>query len=98
MNEIIFKTKKPGQAFEILKEAIELEKLRVRHSLEITKNRLKKFEKKYKISSKTFIDQWSAEDLPGGDLEYVEWAGEYRFSLNLNERFNTLKSIKHVAP
>jgi len=97
MAEIIFSTNNPKQASEILKEAIESEKLRVKHSLEMTRNRLRKFEKKYNISSEIFINQFSAEDLRGGDMEYVEWAGEYRFSLNLLERFEALKSIKHVA-
>lgn len=98
MTEIILKTNNPDHASLVVKEALELEKMRVRHSLELTKNRLKRFEKKYNVSSNTFINQWSAEDLKGGDMEYVEWAGEYRFALNLAERFDTLKSIKHVTP
>ena len=98
MAEIILKTNKPGKVSEILKETLETERSRVKYSLEMTKNRLNKFEQKYNISSEEFINKWSAEDLKGGDMEYVEWAGEYRFSLNLSERLAALKSIKHVSP
>lgn len=98
MAEIILKTNKPGKAAEIVKEVLEREKLRIKYSLDLAKSKLRKFEKKYKIPSKEFIDSWSAEDLKGGDMEYVEWAGEYRFSLTLNERLDALRSIKHAAP
>jgi hypothetical protein len=98
MAEIILKTNKPDKVSEILKETLETERSRVKYSLEMTKNRLNKFEQKYNISSEEFINKWSAEDLKGGDMEYVEWAGEYRISLNLSERLAALKSIKHVSP
>jgi hypothetical protein len=97
MAEVILKTNKPDKVSEILKDALESEKSRIRYSLELTRKRLKKFEQKYNISSQIFINQWSAEDLQGGDMEYVEWAGEYRFSLTLNERLAALESIEYVA-
>ena len=98
MAEIILKTNKPDKVSEILKETLETERSRLKYSLEMTKNRLNKFEQKYNISSEEFINHWSAEDLKGGDMEYVEWAGEYRISLNLSERLAALKSIKYVSP
>ncbi len=49
------------------------------------------------ITSKEFITGWSAEDLEGKDLEYIEWAGEYNLSMRLHERFDALKSIQHVT-
>ena len=98
MAEIVLKTNKPEKVSEILKEALEKEKLRIKYSLDLAVNRLKKFEQKYNIPTETFINQWSAEDLEGGDMEYVEWAGEYEFSLRLNEQLAALKSIEHVSP
>ena len=98
MAEVILKTNKPDKVSQILKETLELEKVRIRYSLGLTKDRLNKFEKEYNITSEEFINRWSAEDLKGGDMEYVEWAGEYRVSLNLSERLAALKSIKHVSP
>jgi hypothetical protein len=58
---------------------------------------MKRFEDKYNISSDTFINEWSAEDLKGEDLEYVEWAGEYQLFSRLNERLVVLKSIENAA-
>jgi hypothetical protein len=98
MAEVILKTNKPDKVSQILRETLELEKVRIGYSLKVTKGRLNKFEKKYNITSEEFVSRWSAEDLKGGDMEYVEWAGEYRFSLNLSERLAALKSIKHVSP
>jgi len=44
-----------------------------------------------------FINNMTAEDLNGSDVEYVEWAGEYKLLKRLNERMSALKSIKHVT-
>jgi hypothetical protein len=97
MPEIVLKTDIPDKAAEIISEALETESLRLKYSIQLAKKRLSKFEKKYQISSEIFIDEWSAEDLDGKDLEYVEWAGEYHLSKKLNERLDALKSIRHVS-
>ncbi|MFH0724744.1 MAG: hypothetical protein V2B19_00055 [Pseudomonadota bacterium] len=96
MPEIILKTDMPNKAARVLSEALETESLRLKYSLQLAKKRLSKFEKKYKILSENFINEWSAEDLEGKDLEYVEWAGEYHLSMHLTERLNALKSIRNV--
>ena len=96
MPEIILETDMPEKATKFVVEALETETLRLKYSVELAKRRLSKFEKKYKVTSKEFIKDWSAEDLDGKDLEYVEWAGEYNLSTRLNERLRALKSIKHV--
>lgn len=97
MAEIILRTDKPDKAAQILKEVLQTETLRLKYSLNLAKKRLKKYEIKYDISSEKFISEWSAEDLKGKDLEYVEWAGEYQLFSKLNERFLVLKSIEDVA-
>ncbi|WP_419662610.1 hypothetical protein Dvar_30740 [Desulfosarcina variabilis str. Montpellier] len=97
MPKIILKTDMPDKAVEIISEALETESLRLKYSLQLSKKRLSKFEKKYQISSEMFMDEWSAEDLEGKDLEYVEWAGEYHLSKRLSERLDALKSIRHVS-
>jgi len=96
MPEIILETDMPEKAAKFVVEALETETLRLKYSVELARRRLSKFEKKYKVTSKEFIKDWSAEDLDGKDLEYVEWAGEYNFSKRLSERLGALKSIKHV--
>ena len=97
MSEIILKTRNAEQAVGVLMEALETEALRLKYSLQLAKNRLAKFEKKYHVSSEIFMKEWAAEDLDGKDMEYVEWAGEFKLALRLNERLSTLKSIEHVA-
>ena len=97
MAEIVLKTNKPDKAAQVLREALETEALRLKYSLSLAKRRLKRFEAKYNISSKKFMSEWSAEDLKGRDLEYVEWAGEYQLFSRLNERLVVLKSIENVA-
>lgn len=97
MPEIILKTDMPAKAAIILTEALETESARLQYSMKLAKKRLSKFEKKYKVSSEKFISDWSAEDLDGKDMEYVEWAGEYRLSMRLHDRLAALKSIKHVS-
>jgi len=97
MAEIILKTKDPGKVTKILFEAIDLEAKRLQYSLNLAKKRLTSFEKKYNISSNKFITEWSAEDLDGQDMEYIEWAGEYQLSSRLNECLLALKSIENVT-
>ena len=97
MAQIVLKTNTPDKAAGVLKEALEIEASRLKYSLNIAKKRLKRFENKYNISSEKFINEWSAEDLKGEDLEYVEWAGEYQLFSKLNERLAVLKSIENVA-
>jgi len=97
MTEIILKTNEPDKAANILFEALETEERRLKYSLNLAKKRLKKYEKKYNISSDKFIAEWGAEDLKGQDMEYVEWSGEYQLALRLNERLFTLKSIENVT-
>jgi hypothetical protein len=97
MTEIVLKTNETGKAASILFEALETEERRLQYSLNLARKRLKKFEKKYNVASDKFIAEWSAEDLKGQDMEYVEWSGEYQLALRLNERLFTLKSIENVT-
>ena len=94
MSEIVLKTDMPDKASKVLSEVLEAESLRIRYSLKLARKRLSRFEKKYKTSSESFIDEWTAEDLEGRDLEYVEWAGEHHLSKRLHERLDALESIR----
>jgi len=91
------KSDSPRKAAEILEEVIEKETLRLRYGLNLARKRLKRFEKKYNVSSEIFMKEWAAEDLEGKDMEYVEWAGEYQFYAGLNERLHILESIENVS-
>lgn len=97
MAQIVMNTDVPDKAVLVVREALATETTRVEHSLNVAKKRLKKFEQKYHVSSEEFMTEWSAEDLQGRDMEYVEWAGEYRLFSKLSDRFHVLKSIKNVT-
>ena len=98
MAEIVLKTNQPEKVHQILSETLETEISRIEHSISYTKKKLLKFEQKYKISSKEFMESWTAEDLEGKDMEYVEWSGEYNLWKNLNERLTTIMDITYAAP
>jgi hypothetical protein len=50
--------------------------VRLRASIKRTQRRLAQFEQRYGADTARFLQEMTAEDLEGGDLEYVEWAGE----------------------
>ena len=91
------KTDSPRKVAEILQEVLEKETLRLKYGLNLAGRRLKRFEKKYNVSSETFMNEWAAEDLEGKDMEYVEWAGEYQFYAKLNQRLRILEGIENVS-
>ena len=59
-------------------QAVEAYKARLRAAIERGKLRLLQFEQRYGVDRARFLQEMTAEDLEGGDLEYVEWAGEAR--------------------
>ncbi len=97
MLTISMKTDKYEEAAGILADALEKEAMRLKYGLNLARKRIQRFEKKYNVSSETFMSEWSAEDLEGKDMEYVEWAGEYQFFVRLNERLRILESIENVS-
>lgn len=96
MAEIKLRSKQSEEAVNILRDALKTEEMRLSHALEIAERRIRRFEEKYGISSSIFIEQWTAEDLLCGDVEYVEWAGEMKLASRAQERLNILKNIEYV--
>lgn len=96
MAEIKLKSEQSDEAVNILKDALKSEEMRLRYALEIAHRRISRFEDKYGTSSENFIEKWTAEDLPGGDDEYVEWAGEIKLASRVQERLNILNNIEYV--
>ena len=97
MQEIKIKTNKSDQAVTILQEAIKTEELRLEHALNIAQKRLENFEKKYGVPSEVFINEWSSEDLEKRDIEYVEWAGEFKMFLRLKKKLSIFQGIEYVT-
>lgn len=59
-----------------------------------TKNRLKKFEEKYNMTTENFIFNYE-NDAIGETLEFAEWIGESRMLERLTDKSEALKNI-HV--
>ncbi len=97
MAELILKTSQPERAEAVIKQAIAAKFARMEYSQQQARKRLDYFEQKYHVTSEQFISEWAAEDLEGKDVEYVEWAGEYHFFLDMEADLSILKSIEYIA-
>lgn len=85
------------ESAEIVKNAVSAEINRMEIALNKTEKEIQKFEKKYNIPSKRFLKEYSAEDLKGGDQEYIRWAGELKIKERITEDMKRLKSIEYVS-
>ncbi len=81
----------------IIRSAINAGIKRLEIGLNKTDKEIRKFEDKYKISSDIFIREYSAEDMDGGDDEYISWMGEIKIREKINEDLNKLKEIEYVT-
>ena len=82
---------------DIIKSAISAELKRLEIALSRTDKEIKKFEDEYKISSEIFLKEFAAEDLRGGDDEYIRWVGELKIRDRILEDLKKLKEIEYVA-
>jgi len=79
----------------LVQTAVEAEINRFEQTLEADRLRLTIFEQKYQVSSEHFIAEMAAEDLEGGDDEYVQWIGEYRLMERLQFALEMLQGIEY---
>jgi len=86
------------QAAHSVLQAIESYKARLRAAIERTESRLRDFEQRYGFSTSEFLEEKTAEDLPGGDLEYVEWAGEAKLLEGLKAELRELEDARYQLP
>lgn len=73
--------------------AVDLYKRQLEANIRRTKEQLDRFEQQYNVSTSYFLSDMAAEDLTGGDWEYVEWAGEAQLLQGLE---NELKDLEHA--
>ena len=66
--------------------ALDREIARLELAFSLARERLLPFERTYGASSKHFVEHVAAEDLQGGNDEYVQWAGECRLMQRLQEK------------
>ena len=97
MANVLLKTlDQPHRTAILLQSAVQAMIDRLERSRQLTRKHLERFEHKYQISSEQFLQTLTAEDLEGGDLEYVEWQGEYKFFLEIEQDLNILKGLEYV--
>lgn len=73
---------------------LESYQVRLRASIKRTRRRLARFEERYAISTDRFLVEMTAEDLEGGDWEYVEWAGEAKLLAGLQAELEELSNAR----
>lgn len=79
-------------------QAIESYKARLRACIGRTRRRLTQFEQRYGVDTVHFLQEMAAEDLEGGDLEYVEWAGEAKLLEGLEAELTELEHARYQLP
>jgi len=68
---------------------------RLRSGIERTERRLAVFESRYDMDTARFLREMTAEGLNGGDLEYVEWAGEAQLLQGLTAELKELEQARY---
>jgi hypothetical protein len=94
MNTIHIEPTQNKQVLRLVEEVVRSEVARLQLALELARRRLEPFEKKYHVTSDKFIASMAAEDLQGGDDEYVQWAGEYKLEQRLEDKLKQLKELR----
>ena len=82
------------RAAQPLFQAIESYRARLLGGIERTKHRLSQFEQRYGVDTAHFVQEMAAEDLEGGDIEYVEWAGEAKLLEGLQAELSALEHAR----
>lgn len=82
------------QGYRSVLSAIDAYKSRLKASIARSRRQLADFEHRYGVDTDFFLDNLAAEDLEGGDLEYVEWAGEARLLTSLESELAELEKAR----
>jgi hypothetical protein len=87
-----------GSDAHIIHAAIESQRLHLQVAVERTQSRLRDFEERYNTSTATFLATLSADDLSGGDMDYIDWAGEAQMLAALQNDIATLEYAQtHIS-
>jgi hypothetical protein len=81
----------------LVHSTIDAEVSRLQLAIQLAKQKLAVYENKYRVSSEYFMDSMTAEDLAGGDDEYIGWMGEFKLYQKLLAKQKTLQNIDYVA-
>jgi len=86
------------QGVQAVVQALETYQTRLRAGIARTRDRLRAFEQQHGVTTAAFLRDLTAEDLPGGDLAYVEWAGEARLLAGLETELHELEYARVQLP
>ncbi len=97
MTTLKIKSDSENTTADMIKAAIQAEIKRLELGLQKTERQIAKFENEYKVSSETFLARFAAEDMKGGDAEFVEWAGELKIKDKIISALKSLREIQYVT-
>ncbi len=81
----------------LVRSAIYSKIKRLEVGLRKTNREIRKFENKYQISSHLFVEEYTAEDLDGGDDEYISWMGELKIKQKIAGELHRLREAEYVT-
>jgi len=93
LQQITIQTPNAKQLKPIIKSAIRIQLEDVEHGIQMTRERLAAFEKKYKMSTAEFERRFHPGDLEE-TLEFIEWEGEIETLQLLEEKKNIIQSAR----
>lgn len=93
MHELKLVSKSEHQLRPIVEAALENEMRLLEAGIRQTRHSLKKFEDKYQLETQEFIDRYENDQLEE-TMDFIEWIGESRMLQRLNEKADTLRSIR----
>lgn len=76
----------------LLDDAVKSEINSIELGIKRASQKMKKFERKYKMSSEEFYNAFSNGEL-GDDVDFMEWAGEYELLADLEQDIEKLRGI-----
>jgi hypothetical protein len=97
MINILIQSDAEDSALDLVRSAIAAEVNRLELGFRTTERHIHTFEDRYHIASDVFLRDYSAEDLAGGDQEYVVWAGELNLRDRIASQLKALKGIQYAA-
>ena len=81
----------------LIRSAVYSEIKRLEIGLRKTDREISKFEQKYQTSSRIFAEEYAAEDLDGGDDEYISWMGELKIRRKIASELRRLREAEYVT-
>jgi hypothetical protein len=92
MTKLVIKSDYKEQVSSLVKDDLERQKKVVSSSIEISQKKLKDFEKRYQLSTADFFAKYQKGGM-GDGADMIEWAGEYKMLLKLQDDLKKLEGI-----